>query len=196
MGLANWLTVLRILLVPVFVALLVYRKPGAALITFAIAAFTDLLDGYVARRRGLSSRLGAFLDPLADKLLLVASFATLTWLRVLPAWIMIVVISRDAILMLGAAVIHMVGGRIHPRPTMIGKAATFFQILTVLGGLLVAYFGMSVVPFSTPIVMVVTWVAAACTVISGLQYIVQGMRYLHATDVAERENRDDSVLLR
>jgi cardiolipin synthase len=196
MGLANWLTVLRILLVPVFVALLVYRKPGAALITFAIAAFTDLLDGYVARRRGLSSRLGAFLDPLADKLLLVASFATLTWLRVLPAWIMIVVISRDALLMLGAAVIHMVGGRIHPRPTMIGKAATFFQILTVLGGLLVAYFGMSAVPFSTPIVMFVTWMAAACTVISGLQYIVQGMRYLHATDVAERENRDDSVLLR
>src|ERR671934_121529 len=99
MGLANRLTVLRILLIPVFVALLVYRKPRLALAVFALAALTDLLDGYVARRQGSQSRLGAFLDPLADKLLLTASFATLTYLRVLPAWIMIVVISRDLILM-------------------------------------------------------------------------------------------------
>jgi cardiolipin synthase len=109
---------------------------------------------------------------------------------------MIVVISRDALLMLGAAVIHMVGGRIHPRPTMVGKAATFFQILTVLGGLLAAYFGMPDVPFGMPVLLLVTGVAAACTVVSGLQYIVQGMRYLHATDIAERESRDDSMLLR
>lgn len=190
MGLANWLTVLRILLIPVFVALLVYRKPGAALVVFALAALTDLLDGYVARRRGSQSRLGAFLDPMADKLLLTASFATLTWLRVLPAWIMIVVVSRDVILMLGALLIHMVGGRIHPRPTWAGKAATFFQILTVLGGLLSRYFKLSLVPGA------VVWLAAAFTVISGLQYIVQGMRYLNATDAAEREAPDESVLLR
>ena len=75
MGLANWLTVLRILLVPVFVTLLVYRRPGAAVAVFAIAALTDLLDGWVARHHGLQSRLGAFLDPLADKILLTASFA-------------------------------------------------------------------------------------------------------------------------
>ncbi|HEU5321760.1 MAG TPA: CDP-alcohol phosphatidyltransferase family protein, partial [Methylomirabilota bacterium] len=65
---------LRILLVPVFVTLLVYRRPGAALLVFSAAAVTDLLDGYVARRRGSQSRLGAFLDPVADKLLLTASF--------------------------------------------------------------------------------------------------------------------------
>jgi cardiolipin synthase len=188
MGLANWLTVLRILLIPVFVALLVYRKPGTALLVFTVAALTDLADGYVARRRGHESRLGAFLDPMADKLLLVASFGTLTYLRVLPAWIMIVVISRDAILMLGALLIHMVGGRIYPRPTLAGKLATFFQILTVLVGLLAQYFKWPLVP--------VIWLAAAFTVISGLQYIVQGMRYLHATDVAEREARDESILLR
>src|SRR5687767_93601 len=124
MGLANWLTLLRILLVPVFVALMVYRRPGFALVVFATAALTDLLDGYVARRQRRQSRLGAFLDPLADKLLLVASFATLTSLRVLPAWIMIVVASRDAILLLGALLVHMVGGRIYPRPTWTGKLAT------------------------------------------------------------------------
>ena len=192
MGLANWLTLLRILLVPVFVMLLVYRRPGAALVVFATAALTDLLDGYVARRNRHESRLGAFLDPLADKMLLIASFATLTYLKVLPAWIMIVVVSRDAILMLGALVVHMVGGRIYPRPSLAGKLATFFQILTVLAGLLTRYFD-----WRQPVALqTMIWIAAAFTVVSGLQYIVQGMRYLHAADVAERESRDESILLR
>ena len=192
MGLANWLTLLRILLVPVFVMLLVYRRPGAALVVFATAALTDLLDGYVARRNRHESRLGAFLDPLADKMLLIASFATLTYLKVLPAWIMIVVVSRDAILMLGALLVHMVGGRIYPRPSLAGKLATFFQILTVLAGLLTRYFD-----WRQPVALQTTiWIAAAFTVVSGLQYIVQGMRYLHAADVAERESRDESILLR
>ncbi|MBI2216365.1 MAG: CDP-diacylglycerol--glycerol-3-phosphate 3-phosphatidyltransferase [Candidatus Rokubacteria bacterium] len=190
MGLANWLTVLRILLIPVFVALLVYRRPGVALMTFTVAALTDLLDGYVARRRGIQSRLGAFLDPTADKLLLVASFATLTWLRVLPAWIMIVVVSRDAILVIGSFLIQLVGGRIHPRPTWAGKAATFFQILTVLSGLLTRYFSWRI--DLSPVL----WLAAFFTIVSGLQYIVHGMRYLNATDAAEREARDESILLR
>jgi cardiolipin synthase (CMP-forming) len=192
MGLANWLTVLRILLVPVFVMLLVYRRPGAALLVFATAALTDLLDGYVARRGRRESRLGAFLDPLADKLLLVSAFATLTYLKVLPAWIMIVVVSRDAILMLGALLVHMVGGRVYPRPSLAGKFATFFQILAVLFGLLTGYFA-----WRQPLALrTVIWVAAIFTVLSGLQYIVQGMRYLHATDVAEHESRDESMLVR
>src|SRR5688572_20052426 len=142
MGLANWLTVLRILLIPVFVTLLVYQRPGGALVVFALAAFTDLLDGYVARQRGSQSRLGAFLDPMADKMLLISSFVTLTWLKALPFWIAAVVISRDVILVVGALLIHMVGGRIHPRPTWAGKAATFFQIATVLLGLTARYFRM------------------------------------------------------
>src|SRR5262249_56553563 len=78
MGLANWLTILRILLIPVFVSLLVYRRPGAALIVFGVAALTDLLDGWAARHWKDESSLGAFLDPMADKLLLTSSFVTLT----------------------------------------------------------------------------------------------------------------------
>src|SRR2546428_556464 len=96
MGLANGLTVLRILLIPVFVTLLVDRKPGWALLVFSIAALTDLLDGWVARYQGMQSRLGAFLDPMADKMLLMASFVTLTYLKALPFWITAVVITRDA----------------------------------------------------------------------------------------------------
>jgi cardiolipin synthase len=190
MGLANWLTVLRILLIPVFVSLLVYKQRGPALTVFLIAAFTDLLDGYVARQRGSQSRLGAFLDPMADKLLLVSSFVTLTWLRVLPFWIAAVVISRDLILMVGALAIHMAGGRITPRPTAAGKLATFFQVLTVLVGLLAPFYSLPAIG------RVPVWLAAAFTVISGLQYIVQGMRFLNAVHAEENPERDETTLFR
>src|SRR5918996_3552389 len=181
MGLANWLTVLRILLIPVFVTLLVYQQRGAALTVFLAAALTDLLDGYVARQRGSQSRLGAFLDPMADKMLLISSFVTLTWLKALPFWIAAVVISRDIILVVGALAIHMAGGRIYPRPTWAGKAATFFQVLTVLLRLTARYF---MVPFALEMAM---WVAAIFTVVSGLQYLVQGMRYLSVPPGDERD---------
>jgi cardiolipin synthase len=190
MGLANWLTVLRILLIPVFVSLLVYKQRGPALAVFLVAALTDLLDGYVARQRGSQSRLGAFLDPLADKLLLVSSFVTLTWLRVLPFWIAAVVISRDLILMLGALAIHMAGGRITPRPTAVGKAATFLQVLTVLTGLLTSFYGGPI------LVRIIVWPAAIFTVLSGLQYIVQGMRFLNAHAADEDRDRDETTLWR
>jgi cardiolipin synthase len=189
MGLANWLTVLRILLIPVFVSLLVYRRPGLALSVFTLAAVTDLLDGYVARRRGSQSRLGAFLDPVADKLLLTASFVTLTYLKILPFWITAVVISRDVLLVVGALVVHVAGGRIYPRPTWAGKAATFFQVATVLGALLSRYFRVAL---GAEIFM---GLAAVFTVLSGLQYILQGMRVLNASD-ADRQESDDHVLLR
>ena len=188
MGLANWLTILRIVLIPVFVTLLVYRKLGLALVVFGAAALTDLLDGWVARTRGMSSRLGAFLDPLADKLLLIASFVTLTWLKALPFWITAVVFSRDVMLIVGALLIHMVGGRIYPRPTWAGKAATFLQILAVLAGLGAHWFLLPVSP--KPII----WLAAIFTVASGLQYIVQGMRFLNAAHAAEGEEHESSLL--
>jgi cardiolipin synthase (CMP-forming) len=190
MGLANWLTVLRILLIPVFVSLLVYRQRGPALVVFLAAALTDLLDGYVARQRGSQSRLGAFLDPMADKLLLVSSFVTLTWLRVLPFWIAAVVISRDLILVVGALAIHMAGGRITPRPTTAGKAATFFQVLTVLTGLVGLFYHL------WPVSRTVLWVAAGFTVVSGLQYIVQGMGFLNAVYAEEDREPDETALFR
>jgi cardiolipin synthase len=189
MGLANWLTILRIVLIPVFVTLLVYRKLGPALLVFGAAALTDLLDGWVARHRGLSSRLGAFLDPLADKLLLIASFVTLTWLKALPFWIAAVVISRDLILAIGALAIHIVGARLTPRPTWAGKFATFFQVLVVLSGVLTRFY--QVQTGATAVI----WLAAGFTVISGLQYIVQGMRFLNAVTHAEEGHTADETAL-
>ena len=174
MGLANWLTVFRIILIPVFVTLLVYRRPTAALMVFLLASLTDTLDGYFARRRGNQTRLGAFLDPMADKLLLTASFITLTYLKVVPFWITAVVISRDLVLILGAALIHIAGGTIHPAPTWLGKASTFFQMLTVLAAMVMVYL------FETPwAAKPFFWITAAFTTASGIQYLYQGTRLLN-----------------
>ncbi len=184
MGLPNWLTVLRILLIPVFVSLLVYRRPGTALAVFCLASLTDLLDGYVARSRGSQSRLGAFLDPMADKLMLTASFVTLTYLRALPFWITAVVISRDVILVLGVVLIHMTGGQIYPSPTRAGKRSTFLQILTVLAAMLMPY---TRAPFA---LKAIVWVTAGFTVFSGFQYIMRGMRELNTAHPVEPEHED------
>ena len=176
MGLPNWLTTLRILLIPVFVTLLVYRRAGVALLVFCLASLTDMLDGYVARVQGRQTRLGAFLDPVADKLLLTSGFVTLTWLKVLPFWITAVVVSRDVVLSIGVLVIHVAGGTVHPSPTWVGKMSTVFQMALVLAAMASAYFQL-VSPFVTKLL---AWVTAGFTVTSGLQYIVIGLKQLEA----------------
>lgn len=190
MGLANWLTLLRIMLIPVVVSLLVYRHHRAALVVFFAAALTDVLDGYVARTRGMQSRLGAFLDPTADKLLLTACFMTLTYLKAIPFWITAVVITRDVMQVVGVLLIQMVGARIEPRPTWAGKMATFFQTLAVLSGLLALAFPWWWSP--TPVL----WLAAFFTIVSFLQYIGIGMRFLNAANADEREEAHEPTLFR
>src|SRR5207244_1809920 len=100
--------------------------PKAALVVFCLASLTDLLDGYIARSRGRQTRLGAFLDPVADKLLLTSAFVTLTYLKVIPFWIAVVVVSRDLVLSVGVLVIHVAGGaprRLPPPPRAAGLRA-------------------------------------------------------------------------
>ena len=175
MGLANWLTTLRILLIPVFVTLLVYRRATEALLVFCLASLTDLLDGYIARSRGRQTRLGAFLDPVADKLLLTSAFVTLTYLKVIPFWIAAVVVSRDLVLSVGVLVIHVAGSTVHPVPSMLGKLSTVLQMTTVVAAMLSLY-------FSTLLALpklFAYWVTAAFTVASGLQYIMQGLKQIN-----------------
>ena len=174
LGLANWLTIFRIVLIPVFVSLLVYRRVVIALSVFFLASLTDMLDGYIARNRGRQTRLGAFLDPMADKLLLTASFVTLTYLKALPFWITALVMSRALLLLLGAVLIHMTGGQIHPAPTLAGKATTLFQMATVLAAMLTRYFQMPPVIRNALIGS-----TAALTLASGIQYLMQGTRFLN-----------------
>lgn len=180
LGLANWLTLVRILLVPVFVTLLVYNRVALALGTFILAGFTDTLDGYIARSRGTKTRLGAFLDPLADKLLLTASFVTLTYKvpKILPFWLTATVLSRDLLLVLGALLVMLTGGRVHPAPTMLGKLSTVCQMVTVGVALLVA---ARVQPFDL-VMPAMVWLTAALTIVSGLQYMVLASRYVDGDD--------------
>jgi cardiolipin synthase (CMP-forming) len=180
MGLANWLTLVRIVLVPVFVTLLVYNRVALALGTFILAGLTDTLDGYIARSRGTKTRLGAFLDPLADKLLLTAAFVTLTYKvpKILPFWLTATVLSRDLLLVLGALLVMLTGGKVHPAPTMLGKLSTVCQMVMVGVALMVA---AHVRPFEL-VHPAMLWLTAALTVGSGLQYMVIASRYIESED--------------
>ncbi|HYY43241.1 MAG TPA: CDP-alcohol phosphatidyltransferase family protein, partial [Pyrinomonadaceae bacterium] len=142
--LPNFLTVIRMVLIPVFVILLYYQKFGFALAVFVTAGVTDGLDGMLARRFNQKSQLGTILDPIADKLLLVTSFITLSMPSIMtrsaipspygnlhlpvPFWVTTAVISRDVFILVGAAAINIVTGFRNFRPSWLGKANTVVQI--------------------------------------------------------------------
>ena len=144
---ANQLTLLRILLVPLFLGLVVSGSVGAALAVFLLAGATDLLDGLIARRFGQRTSLGRFLDPLADKLLLVGALVVLSLenpaLEVrIPTWLTVTVVARDLLLGTGALTIYLRTGDKGFRPSNLGKLSTMAQftaVLTVLAGNLVQW---------------------------------------------------------
>ncbi|MCM8794778.1 MAG: CDP-alcohol phosphatidyltransferase family protein [Candidatus Omnitrophica bacterium] len=183
MSLANKLSLFRILLVPAFVfCLLSYGERGAdilryaAVLIFTVAVITDAVDGYIARVEKQATRLGAILDPLADKLLLVSAFLSLSLMRSLPdpyrlpAWVPLVVLSRDALIVFGWLLVVLLTGdyQAQPRPSRLGKITTFFQMFTIVSVLL----GW---PFSGWVL----WVAMVLTALSGIGYIRQGNRLLN-----------------
>ncbi|MCA1838133.1 MAG: CDP-alcohol phosphatidyltransferase family protein, partial [Actinobacteria bacterium] len=128
MNIPNSLTILRILLIPVFVGLLVYEEYSYALIVLLIAALTDALDGTIARVANQRTPLGAILDPLADKLLLTSGFVTLAVLHLIPLWIAILIVSRDIIITTGALLLRLTDSDMDMSPTLLGKGTTLFQV--------------------------------------------------------------------
>ena len=180
---ANKITILRILLVPFFVVeVLYYTKEGdemyrlLAILSFAVAAILDGVDGYVARHYNQRSELGAILDPLADKLLLVSGIVVLSfdhspYLDSVPLWLTGTIIGRDILILIGMVVIHLMVGKVKVRPRIIGKAATVLQMVVVLWILL---------KWEDRWLSVWTIGAAVCTGISGLLYVWDGSRQLSA----------------
>ena len=128
----NLITLTRFLLVPPVVILLMNERFGMALIFFGIAGLSDGLDGYLAKRNNWTSRLGALMDPLADKLLMVSCFVTLGWLGMLPLWLVVLVVLRDLVIVSGAIVFHMRVERLEAEPSMVSKLNTVAQVLLVL----------------------------------------------------------------
>lgn len=183
---ANKITILRILLIPFFVVeVLYYFKSGneahrlAAILSFAIAAICDGVDGYIARRYNQRSELGAILDPLADKLLLVSGIVVLSfehplnhqYLVTLPMWLAGTIIGRDVVILAGMFVIQMTVGQVKVRPRIIGKVATVLQMVVVLWALL---------KWDSQWLRIWVFGAAICTGISGLLYVWDGSRQLSA----------------
>jgi cardiolipin synthase len=170
---ANQLTILRIILVPVFVLLVVYNYLGWALVVFLTAGVTDALDGLIARRTGQRTTLGAWLDPMADKLLLVTTFVVLTLPGVpltnhIPLWLTVFVISRDVVIVgVVAAVSLAVGPRSFP-PSLLGKATTATFIVT---SIVIMYFNYR--RESSILVDVGVWMSLIFTVASAADYFMK-----------------------
>jgi len=180
---ANKITILRILLIPFFVVEIIYYvRTGneafrlAGVLSFAVAAICDGVDGYIARHYHQISELGKILDPLADKLLLVSAVVLLSFdnsphLRQIPLWLTGVVIGRDLLLGIGAVVIRLVVGDITVQPRLTGKLATVFQMLAVSWILLQWDFSYGLLKI---------WILGAgiFTAVSGLFYVWDGMKQL------------------
>jgi cardiolipin synthase len=170
--LPNFLTLLRIIAVPIFLILVSNHHYGAGLVIFMAAGITDTVDGVLARLMNSKSDLGASLDPLADKMLLVSSFVVLTWLGVIPSWLMILVLTRDAVILTGYLVIYFVSTPIEVNPTPVGKLNTFLEMLTI---------GFALVTLARPDMMMASanlavWYLTAVTIaISGVHYVYSGL---------------------
>jgi cardiolipin synthase len=130
--LPNIITFVRFLLVPPVVLLLLNHRYDAAMLVFALAGFSDALDGYLAKRYHWTSPLGALLDPLADKLMLVSGFVALAWLGLIPPWLVGLIILRDVVIVTGAIVYHMRIEKLEAAPSVVSKLNTLAQILLVL----------------------------------------------------------------
>ena len=173
---ANQLTLLRMLLIPAFALLVIYGELGQALAVFVFAGVTDALDGLLARRRGQKTALGAWLDPMADKLLLTTMFVVLTLplehlVQPLPLWLTVLVISRDIGIVLTVAIINFASGPRTFRPSMLGKVATAVYITTGVVALLANWLGRPLV-----VVDVFVYVSLAIACVSGLHYLARVTR--------------------
>jgi len=164
---ANALTVLRVLLVPVLVYLLLAGDHRAALWVFFAAGLSDALDGFIARQFNQFSRFGAILDPIADKSLIGATVLSLAWLGFLPAWLVIVVMGRDLVILAGATCYRLVVGPFEMEPTFPGKLCTFSE-LVLLVAVLVHAAGYLDLAGTLPAAYAVV---AAISVLSGLHYV-------------------------
>lgn len=180
-NLPNSLTVLRILLVPVFVGFLLYEYFDYALVTLLVAAVTDGLDGAIARITDQRTRLGEYLDPLADKLLLMSAIVTLSVLHFIPLWAVILVVSRDAILLTGTVLANLTDIDIDIAPTWLGKGTTLAQICYVIMVILFATERVSaeaVIPFLSVMVVLTTG--------SGVHYLFRGIQHLNSSSEKNR----------
>lgn len=167
----NIITFIRIIIIPAFVTALIYKRYDYALFLFIFAAVSDALDGLMARVTKQKTKLGAFLDPLADKSLLVTSFILFSVYDWIPLWLTITVISRDVIVVLGWILLYLTSHITKIEPSLIGKAAIASQLV------LIAYTLLSInMNYIPPAAGWMFWTVAVLTIVSGIQYIYKGLK--------------------
>jgi len=177
MNIPNFISLLRILLVPVVVIFLMQCAYVKALIVLVVSGITDALDGFLARILNQQTTLGSYLDPIADKALLASCYITLAIKGVLPGWLTVIVISRDFIIILGVAVLSMMSISFEIRPAFISKVTTAIQLMTVVFALL-----YRILPgaFDYQWMMCLYWLTAFFTITSGLNYMFRRIKLNNA----------------
>lgn len=199
MTLANKITITRILLIPVFVLMAIYYGESVqdgeplewqrwcAVGIFVLAAASDGVDGYIARKYNQKTRLGVVLDPIADKGLLLSAIITLSiahWGYRFPAWFPVLVIARDCFIVSGALLLRFLNGRVEVRPSWTGKCATAFQMVAIALVMTGIDFPIWLLPphrSGVPhgLIDLSVWLAGFCTAVSGFWYVVGGIGQMH-----------------
>ena len=173
MNLPNSLTILRIFLIPVFIGFLIYERYEYSLAVLLLAGLTDGLDGTIARVANQRTRLGAYLDPLADKLLLTSGFVTLSVLHLVPSWIAIVVVSRDMMLMTGTLLARLTESHLDISPTLLGKGTTLFQL-----SYLILVVVLTSRQMDLRLIQPLLYLVVCLTIMSGFHYLYRGFTHL------------------
>lgn len=176
MTIPNFITVLRFLLVPVVVYALLVGRWDMAFAGFLVAGVSDAVDGFIARQFNQRSELGAYMDPIADKLLLVSVFIVLGYLGQFPLWLVILAVSRDALIVLGVLLATVMGNPVAMRPFLVSKANTAVQIL--LAALILSEQAFSV--DLGPIKPAMIGLSGLLTVASAAAYLVTWLRHMSA----------------
>jgi cardiolipin synthase len=170
MTVPNLLTLIRILLTPILICFLAERKVNQALVVFLIAGLTDGLDGFCARLFRQQSRLGAILDPLADKFLLVSSFLILGRIGLIPGWLVVIAVARDVVIVTGTMFLFLLHYRVEIRPTRLGKLTTLLQLMSVLFAL-----SSSLITAPSGVYSSLFAATALFSVATGIQYVRNGI---------------------
>ena len=179
LNIPNLLTLFRIVLTPVIVFAVLSQQPKLALGLMVTAGVTDMLDGAIAKHFNQRTTVGAFMDPLADKLMLISCIVTLFLVGQVPLFLFLAVIFRDVIIMGGALAYELVTHRLEMRPSLISKATTMMQIVYVVAVLIQMAF-----PISALLVLVILWVTFALTCVSGVHYMLAWtLKAVRATEV-------------
>ncbi len=192
MSIPNLLTLLRMLLVPVVIWLIMNGDVAVAFWLFLLAGVTDAADGMIAKRFNQATLLGAYLDPVADKLLLIGVFVTLGVVGALPSWLVILVVSRDVMIMIAFAIAYLVSRPIRVRPLLISKINTAAQI-TLAAGELLTLGGIATLPGDLRVAAVI--VVACLTSLSWAVYFLVWTTHLAGTPATKLGPREDEPTL-